>query len=259
MIQNSGHVCLHRGSRRKHKRSALLKATTEALEKIQGMVARGYLKDKETIGVRVGRVVNQYKMAKHFSLEIAKNQFDFEDDKEKVRAEAALDGIYVIRTSLSELSTEDTVRHYKSLSQVERAFRSIKTMDLEVRPIHHYQEQRVRAHLFICMLAYYVKWHMMEAWRPLLFADEDQQAKQSRDPVAPAKRSSSAITKIQSKRLPDGSPAHSFQSLLRNLATITRNVCRSRDAEAGTPTFTIDTQPTPAQRKAIQLLKEIRM
>ncbi len=134
--------------RRKHKREALLKATIEALEKIQGMVARGTLKEAEKIGVRVGRVINQYKMAKHFKLEIADNKFHFEIDAEKVSAEAVLDGIYVIRTSLAdELSAEDAVRHYKSLSQVERAFRSIKTMDLEVRPIHHYQEQRVRTHL----------------------------------------------------------------------------------------------------------------
>ena len=246
--------------RRKHKRTALLKATAEALEKIQGMVARGYLKEADKIGVRVGRVINQYKMAKHFKLEIAEQQFSFEVDEEKVSAEAALDGIYVIRTSLSDtLSAADAVRHYKALSQVERAFRSIKTMDLEVRPIHHRQEARVRTHLFLCMLAYYVKWHMMEAWRPLLFADEAQQAKQERDPVAPAQRSSQALAKVRSKQLPDGSAVHSFQSLLRNLATIVRNTCQSRDAEAGAPCFSIDTQPTPTQQKAFQLLKEIKL
>jgi transposase len=246
--------------RRKHKREELLKATTEALEKVQSMVARGTLKEADKIGVRVGRVINKYKMAKHFRLEIEDNQFSFEIDEEKVSAEAALDGIYVIRTSLAgELSAEDAVRHYKALSQVERAFRSIKTMDLEIRPIHHYQEQRVRAHLFLCMLAYYVKWHMMEAWRPLLFADEDQQAKQTRDPVAPAKRSTDAEKKAQSKKRPDGSPVHSFQSLLRNLAAIVRNTCQSRDMEAGTPSFIIDTQPTQNQQKAFQLLKAIRM
>ncbi len=246
--------------RRKHKRTALLKATAEALEKIQGMVARGYLKEADKIGVRVGRVINQYKMAKHFKLEIAEQQFSFEVDEEKVSAEAALDGIYVIRTSLSDaLSAADAVRHYKALSQVERAFRSIKTMDLEVRPIHHRQEARVRTHLFLCMLAYYVKWHMMEAWRPLLFADEAQQAKQERDPVAPAKRSSQALAKVRSKRLPDGSVVHSYQSLLRNLATIVRNTCQSRDAAAGAPCFSIDTQPTPTQQKAFQLLKEIKL
>ncbi len=246
--------------RRKNKREALLKATAEALEKVQGMVVRGTLKEADKIGVRAGRVINQYKMAKHFKLEIADNKFHFEIDAEKVSAEAALDGIYVIRTSLTdELSAEDTVRHYKSLSQVERAFRSIKSMDLEVRPIHHYQEQRVRTHLFLCMLAYYVKWHMMEAWRPLLFADEDQQAKQERDPVAAAERSAKAAAKVHSKQLSDGTSVHSFQSLIRNLATLVRNTCQSRDTDAGTPSFTIDTQPTLTQQKAFQLLKKIRM
>ncbi len=246
--------------RRKYKREDLLNATSEELVKVQGMIERGYLKDAEKIGVRIGKVINRYKMAKHFKLEIAESQFSFEIDTEKVNAEAALDGIYVIRTSLGkELSAADTVRHYKALSQVERAFRSIKTMDLEVRPIRHYQEQRVRTHLFLCMLAYYVKWHMMEAWRPLLFADEEQQAKQTRDPVAPAKRSAAAEEKAKSKQLPDGSPAHSFQTLLRNLASIVRSTCRSKDADAGTPTFIIDTQQTPNQKKAFQLLKEIKV
>lgn len=246
--------------RRKHKREALLKATTEALEKIQAMIVRGYLKDKDKIGVRVGRIINQYKMAKHFKLEISENQLNFAVDEEKVSEEAAMDGIYVIRTSLVDtLSAEDAVRHYKGLSQVERAFRSIKTMDLEVRPIRHYQEQRVKMHLFICMLAYYVKWHMMEAWRPLLFADEDQQAKQTRDTVAPAKRSSEAQAKVQRKQLPDGSPVHSFQSLLRNLATIVRNTCRSRDKDADTPSFTIETQHAPNQQEAFRLLKEFKV
>jgi transposase len=245
--------------RRKHKRIALLKATTEALEKIQGMVERGYLKDADKIGIRVGRVINKFKMAKHFKLKIAEKRFCFEIDKEKVNEEAALDGIYVIRTSLDELSAADAVRHYKSLSQVERAFRSIKTMDLEVRPINHHLEQRVRTHLFLCMLAYYVKWHMMEAWRPLLFADEDQQTKKTRDPVAPAQRSASALEKVQSKLLDDGSRAHSFKSLLRYLATIVRNTCLSQDTEAGMSSFTIDTQITQKQQEAFRLLTKIKM
>jgi len=116
-----------------------------------------------------------------------------------------------------------------------------------------------QAHLFLCMLAYYVKWHMMEAWRPLLFADEDQQAKQERDPVAPAKRSTAAAAKAHSKQLPDGSPVHSFQSLLRNLTTIVRNTCQSRDTEVDTPSFIIDTQLTPNQKKAFQLLRKVRV
>jgi len=245
--------------RRKHKRAALLKATIEALEKIQGMIERGYLKDADKIGIRVGRVINKYKMAKHFKLEITEKELYFEIDEEKVNEEAALDGIYVIRTSLEKLSAADAVRHYKSLSHVERAFRSIKTMDLEVRPINHHLEKRVKAHLFLCMLAYYVKWHMMEAWRPLLFADEDQQAKQKRDPVATAQRSAQAEEKVQGKRLTDGSIAHSFQSMLRNLATIVRNTCQSRDAEGGMPSFTMDTQLTQKHEEAFRLLKEIKM
>jgi len=244
--------------RRKNKREALLRATTEALTKIQGMIERGYLKDADKIGIRVGRVINKYKMAKHFKLEIAERKISFEIDEEKVNEEASLDGIYVIRTSLKKLSGADAVRHYKSLSQVERAFRSIKTMDLEVRPINHHLEKRVRTHLFLCMLTYYVKWHMMEAWRPLLFADEEQQAKQTRDPVAAANRSPQAEEKAYSKRLVDGSIVHSFQSLLRNLATIVRNTCLSKDTETDTPSFIIDTQLTPKQQEAFRLLKEIK-
>ncbi len=245
--------------RRKHKRQALLKATTEELEKIQRMIERGYLKDVDKIGVRVGKVINKYKMAKHFKLEITEQKFCFAIDQKKVSEEAALDGIYVIRTSLAKILAEDAVHHYKSLSQVERAFRSIKTMDLEVRPINHRLEKRVKTHLFLCMLAYYVKWHMMEAWRPLLFADEDQQAKQTRAPVAPAKRSAKAEEKIHSKRLEDGSAAHSFQSLLRNLATIVRNTCQAQSTDPNMPSFTVDTQHSKKQQEAFQLLQNIKM
>ena len=144
-------------------------------------------------------------------LQIRDDGFDFHIDEHKVASEATLDGIYVIRTSVPEqrLSPDDTVRCYKSLSQVERAFRSIKTIDLKVRPIRHRLETRVRAHIFLCMLAYYVEWHMREAWRPLLFCDEDQEAKKTRDPVAPAKRSEAALRKIRSKKLDDGTEAHS--------------------------------------------------
>src|SRR5207249_1586050 len=129
---------------------------------------------------------------------------------------AALDGLYVIRTSVDKplMTADGTVRNYKSLTSVERAFRSLKTVDLKVRPIHHHLEDRVRGHIFLCMLAYYVEWHLREAWRPLTFADEDQAAKQDRDPVSPARRSDAALEKVASHRLPDGSPAHSFRTLL---------------------------------------------
>jgi transposase len=248
-------------ARRKSTRQSLLDATDKELQKVQAMISRGYLKTADKIGVRVGKVINRYKMAKHFKLDIAENHFSFEIDEANVNEEAALDGIYVIRSSLTgtELSAEEAVRHYKALSQVERAFRSMKTMDLEIRPIRHYQENRVRTHLLICMLAYYVKWHMVEAWRPLLFADEDQRAKQSRDPVAQAKRSDAALAKISSKRLPDGTPAHSFQSLLSNLATIVRNSCRRQGAELNEACFTMDTTPSSEQATALQLLGSIKM
>ncbi len=247
--------------RRTNKRQALLTATCAELEKIQGMIKRGSLKQKDKIGVRVGRVINKYKMAKHFVLDIGESHFTYEIDEKKVEEEASLDGIYIIRTSMTEkeLSSEDAVRHYKDLNHVEHAFRSIKTMDLAVRPIHHRLEKRVRSHLFVCLLAYYVKWHMMEAWRPLLFADEDLEGKKSRDPVCAAQRSKSALEKVRRKTLEDGSPVHSFRSLIKNLATIVRNTCSRKDVQAGSGTFTIDTQPSEQQSKALKLMKSINM
>jgi transposase len=180
--------------RRTEKRKRLIEATTQALEKVQAMVARGRLRGQDTIGVRIGKVVNKYKVAKHFTLAIGEDCFAFELDHERIAAEAALDGLYVVRTSLSveRMAADEAVRSYKRLSEVERAFRSLKSIDLAVRPIRHRLEGRVRAHIFLCLLAYYVQWHMLEAWRPLLFGDEDQAGKTSRDPVAPAKRSEPA-------------------------------------------------------------------
>jgi len=207
----------------------------------------------------VGTVVNKYKVAKHFVLNIRDDGFDFSIDEQKVAAEAALDGIYVIRTSLAKerLSADDTVRSYKMLSNVERAFRSMKTMDLKVRPIHHHLEKRVRAHIFLCMLAYYVEWHMRETLRPLLFCDEDQAAKQSRDPVAPAKRSEKALQKVHGKVLEDGTEAHSFQTLLKLMSGIVRNVCRVPGAHTHAPTFEVVTTPTPKQQRVFDLLKNM--
>jgi transposase len=246
---------------RTHKRRSLLAATVGELETVQRMVAHGRLKDAEKIGVRVGRVINKYKVAKHFVLEIEAGQFSFRIDEDKVAAEAALDGLYVIRTSMpsEHLTSADAVRHYKGLSAVERAFRSLKSDDLQIRPIHHHSENRVRAHLFLCMLAYYVKWHMSEAWRGLLFADEDQERLRARDPVAPATRSAAALEKVASKRLPDGSPAHSFRTLLNELATIVRNTCRRTDADPDEGTFEIDTTPNAKQRQALGLIDTIRL
>jgi len=244
---------------RAHKRQALLAATVKELDNVRAMVARGTLTGRDAIGVRVGKVVNKYKVAKHVQLEIHDDRFGFQIDEARVAAEAALDGIYVIRTSVpsERLAAADAVRSYKRLSDVERAFRSLKTIDLKVRPIRHRLEERVRAHIFLCMLAYYVEWHMREAWRPLLFSDEDQAAKQTRDPVAPAKRSAAALRKVHTKVLDDGTPVHSFATLLKDLSRIVRNVCRPRGAGPEAPTFEIVTTPSPTQQRAYDLLKTI--
>jgi transposase len=236
-----------------------IEAIAAKLEKVRQRIGRGQLHGQDAIGVRVGKVVNKYKVAKHFKLDIDDDRFDFEIDPDKVATEAALDGIYVVRTSLPEqwMSADDTVRSYKRLSQVERAFRSFKAVDLKVRPIRHHLENRVRAHLFLCMLAYYVQWHMLEAWRPLLFCDEDQEAKATRDPVAPAQRSAGAHQKAHSKTLEDGSEVHSFQTLLKLLSGIVRNVCRVPGAPPDAPTFEIVTTPSAKQQHAYELLEAI--
>lgn len=280
--------------RRADKRQALLDATQQDLLKVQKMVASGKLRSTDEIGVRVGRVINRFKMAKHFALDIGDQHFSFHLREAEIQAEAQLDGIYVLRTSLPETIMDDaeTVRSYKLLTQVERAFRSLKTMDLQIRPIYHYLEQRVRAHIFLCMLAYYVEWHLRQAWQELLFDDEDASLKWNRDPVAPAQRSPQAQLKAQQRILADGSPVHSFQTLLSDLATIVRNVCQpslapdshdkmtplpepDRDtpkAGEGTsspalaqspsetgPTFTITTLANSHQQRAFQLLERIAL
>ena len=248
---------------RGHKRRSLLEATSQELEKVRSMVVRGKLKGKgkDEIGVRVGTVVNKYKMSKHFVLDIRDGHFDFHVDEKKVGAEAALDGIYVIRTSLDEkqASAEDAVRHYKKLVLIEQAYRSLKTIDLKTRPIRHHTEDRVRAHIFLCMLACYVEWYMREAWRSLLFCDEDQEAKKTRDPVAPAKRSEAALNKVHAKVLDDGTEVHSFQTLLKLLSTIVRNVCRVPRAGSDTPTFEVVTTPNAKQQRAYELLENIEV
>ena len=244
---------------RAHKRQSLLDATSRELEKVRGMVARNRLRGKDAIGVRVGRVVDKYKMAKHFALTIEDRRFDFRIREEDVGVEAALDGIYVIRTSVAkrQMDSAEAVRNYKQLSQVERAFRTIKTIDLNIRPIHHRDDERVRSHIFLCMLAYYVEWHMREALRPLLFADEDQAAKATRDPVAPATRSDAAEKKATRHKLLDGTPAHSFRTLLEELGTIVRNTCRPPGEENIALAFRLTTIPTTKQRQALQLLETI--
>jgi transposase len=239
--------------------TAALQHVCQLIDAVRALVEYGKYGGKADIGVRVGKVINKYNVAKHFILDIRDDGFDYRIDQNKVDAESALDGIYVIRTSLPDdkMSAEDTVRSYKSLSQVERAFRSIKTVDLKVRPIRHHLERRVRAHILLCMLAYYVEWHMREAWRPLLFCDEDQQKKKIRDPIAPAKRSIEAEKKVSSKRLEDGSQVNSFQTLLKSLSQIVRNECRVRSIDGDAPTFEIVTTPSSKQQQAYDLLNTI--
>ncbi len=246
---------------RVHTRNDLLLATEKELEKIKLRVESAKLVGKDKIGVAAGKVVNRYKVSKHFELTITDDALSFARLQDSIAAEAALDGLYIIRTSVQaqRMDAPTCVRTYKSLAQVERAFRSIKTMDLKVRPIHHHLENRVRAHIFLCMLAYYVEWHMREAWRELMFSDEDQAAKLIRDPVAPAQRSDEAIKKVQSRTLDDGTPVHSFQTLMATLAGIVRNTCRTPGGRADAPTFEITTTHNPQQKRALELIGQIKM
>lgn len=246
---------------RARKRDDLLEATTLELAKVRSMVEHKRLRGRERIGLRVGRVVNKYKVAKHFELEIEDGRFAFRIRKDQVAAEASLDGIYILRTPVpsEKMDSAQVVRSYKSLAQVERAFRSLKTVDLKIRPIHHRLADRVRAHIFLCMLAYYVEWHLIEAWRALLFADEDQVAKQHRDPLAPAKRSAKAEFKALTHTLDDGSPVHSLRTLLEELSTIVRNSCRTANSSPDAAIFTIVTRPNPIQQRALNLLNTIRV
>ena len=246
---------------RTHKRQELLVATEQNLEKIKTRVDAGKLTGQDEIGLRVGKIINQYKVAKHFELAIGEDTFTFARKHDSIAAEAALDGIYIIRTSVSaaQMDAPQCVRNYKSLANVERAFRSLKTIDLKVRPIHHRTAERVRAHIFLCMLAYYVEWHMREAWRELMFADTDSRAKATRDPVAPAKRSKAALAKAVRHTLDDGTPAHSFSTLMAELATLVRNTCRTPNAAPDTPTCEVLTTPNAKQQRALKLIENIRL
>ena len=246
---------------RAHKREDLLMATEKNLDKVCAMVQAGRLRGQDKIGLRVGKVINQYKVAKHFTLEIQDSAFAFARKLRNIDAEAALDGIYIIRTSVpaTRMDAADCVRHYKSLAQVERAFRILKSIDLRIRPIHHRLADRVRAHIFVCMLAYYVEWHLREAWRELLFADSDQAAKATRDPVAPARRSAAAERKASTRTLEDGTAAHSFATLMDELSTIVRNTCRTPHAGPEAHTFEVITTANPKQRRALELIKNIQV
>ncbi|MFQ5505982.1 MAG: transposase, partial [Planctomycetota bacterium] len=224
-------------------------------------VDAGRLRGKAEIGVRVGKVVNAYKVGKHFDLEIEDKHFHFEINEQRVAAEAALDGIYVIRTSLPKkrLEAPAVVEACKRLCHVERAFRSFKTVDLHVRPIRHWTENRVRAHIFLCMLAYYVQYHMQEAWRPLLFFDEEAWTRTRQNPVAAAKRSRSALRKATTKTTGAGKAVHSFRTLLAELGGIVCNVCRRKGAGPDEPPVKMATKRNPVQSQALDLLNSIRM
>ena len=243
---------------RARKRPALLAATEEQLEKIAAATKRPRrpLRGKQNIALRVGKVLNRYKMAKHFRLHIEENSFHYERKTDSIEREEKLDGIYVIRTSVNQeaLSPQQVVASYKSLSGVERAFRSLKTVDLRVRPIHHRLPDRVRAHILLCMLAYYVEWHMRQRLAPLLFDDDDKpQAHAARTSiVAAAQRSAAAKRKALTKQTTEGLPAQSFQTLLGDLATIVKNRIQPKDKNIAA--FDMLTQPTVIQQRAFDLL-----
>ncbi len=240
---------------RARKRRELLDATERSLEVIAVATRRAPrpLRGEAQIGLRIGRVVDRFKMGKHFRLEITETGFTYERDEAAITAEAALDGIYVIRTSVpaERLSAPEAVEAYKNLDFVERAFRSIKGLDLQVRPIYHHLADRVRGHVFLCLLAYYVEWHMRRALAPLLFMEEDRVAahQQRGSVVKPARRSRAAERKVQRQQTEDGLPLHSFRTLLQDLATLSKNTVRMGDA-----TFDRLTTPTRVQQRAFDLL-----
>jgi hypothetical protein len=244
---------------RRRKRNEMLAATEKKLELIRCAVLRPKrpLRGKDKIGMRVGLAMARTKMGKHFKVEFSDDSFHFERKQANIEQEAALDGIYVVRTSLPkrEIDAEGVVRAYKQLSNVERAFRCIKTTDLKIRPVFHYTADRVRSHVFLCMLAYYVEWHMREALAPMLFGEDDTDAAElaRASVVAPATASPAAVAKARTKRTADGAPAHSFRTLLLDLATIAHNRVRT-DAADNSPTFTVITTPTSLQQRALSLL-----
>lgn len=240
---------------RARKRRELLQATEKELDKIVKAVTRqrNPLRGEAEIGQRVGRVKNKYKVSKHFELTIKSDHFSYQRLEAKIAAEVALDGLYVVRTSVEadKLSSDETVRAYKGLAQVERAFRALKTVDLEIRPIYHWKDDRIRAHVFLCMLAYYLEWHLRRNLKPILFDDHEREAAEATRPsiVAPAPRSEAAQRKDQDKRTDDDYPVQGFRTLLKDLGTLCRNYALAR----GT-TFAILTTPTRLQRRVFELL-----
>lgn len=242
---------------RARKRESLLTSTEAELSTIATAVSRQKrpLRGADKIALRVGKVINHYKMAKHFVIDISDDSFSYQRDEDKIAAEAALDGIYVLRTSVGEaaLARAEVVSSYKALAYVERVFRGFNT-DLDIRPIRHRTEGRVRAHVFLRMLSYYVTWHMERSLAPMLFKDDDHDGAEAArtSPVAPALRSEKALKKMHTKRTEEGEPVHSFATLLKDLATIAAN--RVQPIDGDLPTFTVITTPTPIQRRAFELL-----
>ena len=238
---------------RARKRTELLAATEVELDKVARLVEGGKLAGTAMIGVRVGKVLGRYKVAKHFDLQLTDTSFGYARRQAQIDAEAALDGIYVIRTSVTadRLDAAGVVEAYKRLANVERDFRSLKTIDLELRPIHHWRDGRVRAHVLVCMLAAYLVWHLRRALAPLCFTDEAPPTRN--DPVAVAQRSAAATAKASHRQLADGTPTHSFRTLLEHLATLTRN--QVRFAQQPRPiTAELLATPTPLQRRAFDLV-----
>jgi hypothetical protein len=239
---------------RARKRDALLEATEADLEPIRQRVAAGRLTDAAAIGLAVGEVIKRHRVKKHFAVDIADGHFAFARKSERIAEETALDGIYVLRTTVAaeRLDAPDVARAYKQLKEVERDFRVLKGPELEIRPIHHRLEHRVRAHVFLCMLALYLEWHLRDAWRELTFHDEHPPERP--DPVAKAIRSPAAQRKASTKTTSTGDPARTIRELLAELATQTRNTIRVADSPA---TFTKLTRPTPLQTRALELADAI--
>jgi hypothetical protein len=242
-------------SERARKRTELLAATEKELLKIQQATQRPKrpFRGRDRIALRVGKVLGRYKMAKHFSCQFEEDHFRFERVQASIDRESELDGVYVIRTNVpaARASSEEAVHYYKELANVERAFRRLKSVDLKVRPIYHRIENRVRAHVFLCMLAYYVEWHMRRSLAPMLFDDSDPAAGEAlrSSVVAPAQRSPQATQKARTKGTTIGTPVHSFHTLIEDLRTIALNT-----VTMGTTSFTMTTTPTPLQQQALDLL-----
>jgi transposase len=242
---------------RARKRNELLEATEKQLRPIQIATERASnpLRCKQEIGLRVGKVIDKYKMSKHFHLTITETSFAFNRNEVRIREEAALDGLYVVRSSVDEqrMTSEHVVETYKSLAKVERAFRCMKTIDLSLRPIYHRNEDRIRSHVFICMLAYYVEWHMREKLRPVLFADDDRAsaATARRSIVAPAQRSESAQRKDATRRTSDDYPVQSFHDILQDLGTLCRNRIRIPEFDSEFDQLTV---ATSYQQRVLDLL-----